>query len=71
MIVALGLSIARPFVPTDPGLSWDETFKAAAHIFVGVMLALLWMAGGNWPFGWFCLGVPTLVELVTFLRRKR
>ena len=33
-------------------------FIVIAHIFVGVMLTLLWQRRGRWALGWLCLGVP-------------
>jgi len=67
---SLALSIARLFIPTDPVLSWDEAFKAAAHIFVGMMFCLLIQRRGRWPLGWIILLVPSLLELFLFLTAR-
>jgi hypothetical protein len=64
--LALALSIVRLFVPTV-GHSWPMVFTAAAHVFVGVMLCLLWQYRGRWPLGWACLLIPSLLELTLFL----
>jgi hypothetical protein len=68
--LSLALSVLRLFVPTDPALSWDESFKAAAHIFVGMMVLRLVQRHGRWPLGWACLMVPSLLELVLFLAAR-
>ena len=59
------LTVARLFVPTV-GHSWPMVYIAAAHIFVGVLLTLLWQRRGRWPLGWVCLGAPTVLETVMF-----
>lgn len=64
-LVAAALTIARLYVPTV-GHSWPMVFIAAAHVFVGVMLAMLWERRGRWPLGWACLLVPTTLEAVMF-----
>jgi hypothetical protein len=68
--LSLALSVLRLFVPTDPVLSWDESFKAAAHIFVGMMILRLVQRRARWPLGWVCLSVPTLLELGLFLAAR-
>jgi hypothetical protein len=68
--VSLAFSVLRLFVPTDPTLSWDESFKAVAHIFVGMMILRLIQRRGHWPLGWACLLVPSLVELGLFLAAR-
>ncbi len=72
VLIALSLALAglRFFVPTDPALSWDESFKAAAHIFVGMMVLRLVQRRGRWPLGWVCLMVPSLLELGLFLAAR-
>lgn len=68
--VSLALAVLRLFVPTDPVLSWDESFKAAAHIFVGMMVLRLVQSRGRWALGWACLLVPSLLELGLFLAAR-
>jgi hypothetical protein len=68
--LSLAFSVLRLFVPTDPALSWDESFKAAAHIFVGMMVLRLMQRRGRWPLGWACLMVPSLLELALFLAAR-
>ena len=63
---AVALSTLRLGMPTVPH-SWFMVFVAAAHIYVGVMLCLLWQRRGRWPLGWVCLLVPSLIELAIFL----
>jgi hypothetical protein len=65
ILAAIGLSIARLFVPTV-GHSWPLVFIASARVFVGVMLALL-RQHPRWVLGWVCLVVPTVLELGLFL----
>jgi hypothetical protein len=64
-LVAVGLAVTRLYVPTV-GHSWPMVFIAAAHMFVGVMIALLWQRRGRWPLGWVCLGIPTALEAAMF-----
>jgi hypothetical protein len=68
--VSLALSVLRLAVPTDPVLSWEESFKAVAHIFVGMMILRLVQRRGRWPLGWACLLVPSLLELALFLAAR-
>lgn len=68
--LSLALCLLRFLVPTDPMLTWDEAFKAAAHIFVGMMLCLLIQKRGRWLLGWICLAVPTWLELLLFLAAR-
>jgi len=68
--LSLAFSVLRLFVPTDPVLSWDESFKAAVHIFVGMMVLRLMQHRGRWPLGWACLMVPSLIELALFLAAR-
>ncbi len=63
---AIALTVTRLFVPTL-GHSWPIVFIVVSHVFVGVMLTLLWQKRGRWPLGWVCLGVPTILEAVMFL----
>jgi membrane protein implicated in regulation of membrane protease activity len=65
LLIAAALTVARFIVPTV-GHSWPMVFIAMAHIFVGVMLTLLWQRGWRWPFGWTCLLVPSLLEAAMF-----
>ena len=65
ILVAATLTVERLFIPTV-GHSWPMVFIAISHIFVGVMLTLLWQKRGKWPLGWACLGVPTVLEAVMF-----
>lgn len=65
ILVSAALTAIRLAVPTV-GHSWPMVFTAAAHVFVGVMLTLLWQRRGRWWLGWLCLGVPTLLEAVLF-----
>ncbi len=69
VFVAALLSVLRLFVPTV-GHSWPMVFTAAAHIFVGVMLTLLWQRRGRWLVGWVCLGIPTALEALLFFAAK-
>lgn len=62
---AVFLTVVRLLIPTV-GHSWTMVFITGAHIFVGVMLTLLWQKQGKWPLGWICLGVPTAVEAAMF-----
>jgi hypothetical protein len=64
--VAIALTVIRLHFPTV-GHSWSMVFITAAHIFVGVMLTLLWQRRGRWLLGWICLMVPSLLELAMFL----
>lgn len=41
-------------------------YIAAAHIFAGMLTTLLWQAKGRWALGWWCLCVPTGLEVVMF-----
>jgi len=62
LLIATALTVARLYTPTV-GHSWPMVFIATAHIFVGVILTLLWQRGGRWPFGWACLLAPSLLEV--------
>jgi hypothetical protein len=64
-LVAAALTAIRLYVPTV-GHSWPMVFIAPAHIFVGVMLTLLWQRGGRWLLGWACLLAPSLLEAAMF-----
>jgi hypothetical protein len=66
LLISAALTVARLFVPTV-GHSWPMVFIAAAHIFVGVMVTLLWQRGGRWQLGWACLLVPSLLEAAMFI----
>jgi len=63
--LAAALTAGRFYVPTV-GHSWPMVFIAAAHIYVGVLLVLLWQRRGRWPLGWACLLVPSLTEASLF-----
>jgi len=65
VVIAVALTAIRLFVPTAPH-SWTMVFITAAHIYVGMMLTLLWQRRGAWLLGWVCLLVPSLLELVMF-----
>lgn len=65
MLATVGVTLTRLFVPTV-GHSWPMVFIAVSHIFVGVLLTLLWQKRGRWPLGWVCLSVPTILEAVMF-----
>jgi hypothetical protein len=67
LLIALSaaLTAVRLYMPTV-GHSWPMVFIAAAHIFVGMVLTLLWQRRGRWPLGWACLLVPTLLEAAMF-----
>jgi len=65
LLIAAAFTVVRLYVPTV-GHSWPMVFIAAAHIYVGVMLALLWQRRGRWLFGWICLLVPSLLEAAMF-----
>jgi len=65
VLIAVGLTVTRLYVPTV-GHSWPMVFTAAAHIFVGVMVTLLWQRRGRWLLGWACLLVPTALEAAMF-----
>lgn len=40
------------------------------HIFVGIMLVLLWERNWLWPFGWICLLMPSIVEAVIYFKQN-
>jgi hypothetical protein len=65
LLIAAALTIVRLYVPTV-GHPWPMVFIVVPHIFVGVMLTLLWQRRGRWPFGWACLLVPSLLEAAMF-----
>lgn len=65
LLISYAFTMVRLFIPTV-GHSWPMVFIAAAHIFVGVMLTLLWQRRGRWALGWVCLLVPTLLEAAMF-----
>ena len=65
ILVAAALTGTRLFIPTI-GHSWPMVFIVAAHVFVGVMLTLLWQRRGRWLLGWLCLGLPTILEAAMF-----
>ena len=65
ILIAATLTAVRLFIPTV-GHSWPMVFITAAHVFVGVMLTLLWQRRGKWPLGWICLGMPTALEATMF-----
>jgi len=63
--IAAALTAGRLFIPTV-GHSWPMVFIAAAHIYVGVLLTLLWQRRGRWAVGWAGLLVPSLTEAYLF-----
>lgn len=65
LALATALTVIRLLVPTV-GHSWPMVFIAISHMFVGMMLTLLWQRRGRWPFGWSCLLVPSLLEAAMF-----
>jgi hypothetical protein len=65
ILATAAVTAGRFFIPTV-GHSWPMVLIAFSHIFVGVMLTLLWLKRGNWPAGWWCLGIPTLLEALMF-----
>jgi hypothetical protein len=64
--LAAALTVGRLFIPTA-GHSAPMIFIVVAHVFVGVMLTLLWQKRGRWALGWICLGVPTILEVAMFV----
>lgn len=68
-VFALALIFLRPFVPTV-GHSWPMVYIAFSHIFVGIMLTLLWLRQGRWWFGWLLLLAPTALEAFMFFVLK-
>jgi hypothetical protein len=64
----IAVTIGRLFFPTT-GHSWAMVYIVVAHIFVGILLTLLWLKRGRWLLGWVCLGVPTVLETVMFFTR--
>lgn len=69
IVVTAALTILRLFVPTV-GHSWPMVYIVVAHVFVGVLVTLLWQARGRWPLGWWCLGIPTALEAAMFFARS-
>jgi hypothetical protein len=67
--VSLALCVIRLAMPTVPH-SWFMVFVASAHIFVGMMILRLIQRRGNWELGWFCLSLPSLLELAMFLAAR-
>lgn len=65
--LSLFLIVARLYVPTDPVLSWVESFKAFAHITMGFGLCYLLLVRRGWAFGWWAVGIPAILELVLFV----
>ena len=61
LLTALALAVLRFFQPSA-GLSWSETYQAAAHLFVGGLAVDAYRTGECRK--WWLLAALTAVEMV-------
>lgn len=68
ILATLVVSILRLFIPSHP-LSWNGTYEALAHVYVGVLLTLM-LSRRFQPktrqLAFVCLMLATTVEILAF-----